>query len=143
MKAKQLFIALVLVSASSCTDYCKAWGDYKLGSGYSLMAGDGYNQTILILCTSDEKCCYAGIELVPANVSEVAFDDKWIVAKTNTGSETGFWVIEKLDLTHGKPDSLDIEQARQMVTGPLDKTAFDKLTAGESISLTLNKFEWE
>ncbi len=143
MKAKYILPILAIHALTSCVEKCKSWGDYKLGDGYSLMAGDGRNETILILCTSDTECCHAGIELVPRNVSEVASDSNWIVARTNSGNKVGYWVIRKIvDFPVAMWDSSRIELIKENVHGPLEYDDYLEWVDGNGIVLDMEKVEW-
>lgn len=142
LKAKLILIALTLSTLTACIEKCKSWGDYKLGGGYSLMSGDGDDETILIVCTSDEECCHAGIELVPQNVSEIASDSWWIVARTSRGKENGYWVIRKTKFDVANLDSAQVETIKSGVHGPMQHDDYLEWLDGNGITLRLEKFKW-
>lgn len=141
---EKLLISTLIFFSISCG--CKSWGDYELGGNYRLMSGDGDDETILIYCTADlqaSSCCHSGIELIPQMVSHVNFNENWIIAKTEQGNSTGFWIIQKTpDPFKRISTESEANELKANVSGPLDSSTFKAELQANNIELELQEFSW-
>ncbi|MRT94654.1 hypothetical protein [Ancylomarina sp. 16SWW S1-10-2] len=85
-----------------------------------------------------EKCSGGGIEIVPMTVTEYAYDENWIIAKSGAGnnSKHQYWIIKKTD----KKDPT-IEDIKLNTFGQLDFKEFKKKLNENRICLTLKRIE--
>ncbi|MBP6871377.1 MAG: hypothetical protein KBC43_05170 [Bacteroidales bacterium] len=85
---KSILLIIILI-LNSC-NYCRLFGDNKLGGNFSLLEGDKIEDRMIIYCTGRSAgCCYTGIPVIPSRsdslthyVLDAVYDDKWILAKT-------------------------------------------------------------
>ena len=121
----------------SCND-CKSWGDNNLGGKFTLLEGDRQEDRIIVYCTSNSKCCHAGISIIPSKdfgitkawVEKAEFNERWIIANSflRNGEELGFWIIDKdYELDLSKCEEVDCDSIIQShVIGPLDTLQFEE-----------------
>lgn len=76
------------MSTISCKE--KICGEVQLGNKFVVALEQKRNQ--IIYCTTDDYCCNSGLNAVPMGLTDYAFNDKWIIAKT---LRDGFWIIDK------------------------------------------------
>lgn len=128
------FCILIIMGALSSCNTCKSFGETTLGNNFSLVEADAKNKSILY-CTSP-KCCYAGITVVPTNVTSYKRNSKWIIAKSEYKGEVNYWIIDKGFTVEFRYDSGMREEIMSHVIGPLALTAFDKELKSRQIKLS-------
>jgi hypothetical protein len=130
LRVKEVLFCFGLIQYSCCP-FVKE--DY-LGSNFILSEYDNVDRRILY---SNERCSGSGTEIVPMTVSEYAFDDKWIVAK----ADSGYWIVNKDTNLRYLSDSItskpSIPEAK--LNGPYDSAAFVQKLNENSIKLKLKK----
>ena len=126
-----IFLGLSLI-ISSC---CLTIKEKHLGNNYYLSEYDNVDRRIFY---SKEKCSGGGIEIVPMTVTEFAYDNEWIIAKTGTGnnSKNQYWIIKKI-----REKEPTIEDLKSNTLGQLDIEEFKKKLIENKIGLTLKKID--
>lgn len=93
----------------------------------------------IIYCTS-EKCCYAGISIVPSKVEDYNYNSKWIIAKSRGVNKTTYWMIDKDFIAEFKYDSGMRKEILSHVFGPLDSLTFEQELINRNIDLKFSKY---
>lgn len=124
-----IFLGLSLI-ISSC---CLTIKEKHLGKNFYLSEYDNVDRRILY---SKEKCSGGGIEIVSMTVTEYAYDNEWIIAKTGTGnnSKNQYWIIKKIEKI--EPTAEDL---KSNTFGQLGLEEFKKKLIENKIDLTLEK----
>ena len=149
---KRIAIAALLLMALitySC-NYCKLFGDNKLGENFSLLEGDKIEDRLIVYCTGKSGgCCYTGVPVIPSQsdstfsyVADAISNSKWIIAKTISEDMTdSYWIINKdFEVEFQYDDDGEFENIIQShVTGPLDLSSFQKKKEELEIDLTIKK----
>ena len=151
MRKRQAIIALIMMAfiLPSC-NYCKLFGDNKLGDNFSLLEGDKIGDRVIVYCTGKSgRCCHAGIPVIPyrsdstsSYVADAISNDKWIIAITiNKTMSESYWIINKdFKAEFQYDDDGKFESVIQShVTGPLDLSSFQKKKEELEIDLTIKK----
>lgn len=123
-----LYIFLVFFS---CGSPCFGSKEDYLGNNFILSEYNVVDRQILY---SEEKCAVSGIPIVPMTVQKVAFDTKWIIARS---SGDQYWIIDKHFQVDGMTVESKYEYIRSHVSGPLDSTSFIKSLHNLKINLEL------
>ena len=131
-----LTFLIIAISLNSCCIGAKE--DY-LGNNLYLSEYDNVDRRILY---QTESCATSGVEIVPMTVLEIAYNDKWIIAKTGYGKKRTeveyfkYWTIkndyEKI------PDSKTV---KNNTTEFDNRNDFDNFLIENQIELKLNKID--
>jgi len=98
-----MMVAALAFSLSSC-NYCKLFGDNKLGDNFSLLEGDKTEDNIIVYCIGNKNgCCVGGIPVIPSEedsltkyVLAAKSNNLWIIVKTmSKNNSEKFWIINK------------------------------------------------
>lgn len=89
-----VFMSLCLTSIEGC-DYCEfMYGENDLGARFRLV-NESKNNVYIEYCLSP-SCCTFGFDVVPSKVDDVAYDKRWIIARTVSEKKgDSFWIIDK------------------------------------------------
>ncbi len=150
MRTRRIMVAIIIMAiiTPSC-NYCKLFGDNKLGNNFSLLEGDKDTDRLIVYCTGDKRCCNAGIPVLPSRsdstssyVVDAISSEKWIIAITKDANMIeSYWIINKdfeADFNYddgGKLESIILSQ----VTGPMNIDSFRAEKRKLGISLKLNR----
>lgn len=117
---------------------CNFYSDKNLGANYWFWE-DG-NQSEIVY---GENSPQGGFTIIDANVSQLNFNDKYIIAKSNCLLKNGidaYWIIDK-QIPINKDTSKKGEQYKQELKkgliGPLSKDSFELLIQQNNINLQL------
>ena len=125
------FISCLGLVLNSCCPFIK---ENYLGSNFILSEYDNVDRRILY---SKKRCSGSGREIVPMTVLEYAFDDKWIIAKTNVA----YWIVNKdLNLKFiSDSTTSNHDRVEDRLNGPYDSTTFVQKLNENAIKLELKK----
>src|SRR4030042_1647524 len=141
------FLILMILVFYSC-NYCKFFGDNKLGGNFTLLEGDQVEDRVIVYCTDKSGgCCNAGIPVIPSRIDSISSyvanaisNDIWIIARTiNKDKSESYWIINKdfeVKLQYddgGKLNSL----IQSYVSGPFDLLTFQKKKEELKIDLAI------
>ncbi|GHV15283.1 hypothetical protein FACS1894169_06180 [Bacteroidia bacterium] len=129
-----LFISIAIINVS-CLNL---WGETDLGNNFTLIEADKDDISI-IYCTTNN--CTSGITIVPSKVIDYKFNSKWIIAKTQSDSDSIlYWIIDK---NIEAPKESDISSKLLFeklidshITGPVNLSEFQKELVNRDIDLT-------
>lgn len=137
MKKTNVIILSILCIISLLLLSCNLNGDKYLGANYWFWE-DG-NQSEIVY--GNESTAQGSYGIIDANVSQYAFNDKYIIAKTNWLKKNGmeaYWIIDKQIKinkdTFLKAEAYDCE-LKKGVTGPLSLTEFENKKKSLDIAL--------
>ncbi len=128
------FVLISLLTFSSC-NYCKLFGDNRLGDKFTLLEGDKTEDRIIVYCTGKSwGCCYTGIPVIPSRTDSVSryvidavSNEKWIIANTiKKDNLVSYWIIDKdFDVEFMYDDGGKLyNKIQSHLTGPMDSTRF-------------------
>ena len=122
----------ILILMTVLTVSCKETlcGEIQLGNKFVVALEQKRNQ--IIFCTTNDYCCNSGFNAVPIGLTDYAYDDKWIIAKT---VKDGFWIIDKdfdINLDNCEKENCD-EILKSHIQGNLTDERFKELTSRRNI----------
>jgi hypothetical protein len=128
------FILLLLTSIwSSC---CLSVKEKYLGNNLYLSEFDNIDRRILY---SEDRCSGSGIEIVPMTVIEIAYNDQWIIAKTDSKKyelEFEYWIIKNHYETEPNAETI-----KDNTEGPYGFKYFQAKLLEYNIDLVLEKID--
>lgn len=105
----------------------------ELGNNFALLQQD--DTDIEYSPNGSENCYQGGVQVVPWEVVAYNFNDRWIIAKSDSkaGNNPQYWIIDKLyDFS---PDYR--KELEKQTIGPLDSIGFYKTLKEHNIALSL------
>ena len=127
---KGVIIWLIII-LSSCCPFVK---EEYLGNDFVLSEFDNVDRRILY---SKARCSGSGRQIVPMTVLEYAFDDNWIIAKT----DVAYWIVNKdaniRFISDSTASNHDVIEAH--LNGPYDSATFVQKLFENAIKLKLRK----
>ena len=84
-----------------------------------------------------EKQSVSGIEIAPMTVTEIGYDNEFIIVKSDdTNGKEVYWIIENTFDGTPKP-----EEVRENTSGPLNKVEFDEYIVKNKVKLRLKQIK--
>jgi hypothetical protein len=138
LKILFLFIGIMFI----CCSCCPFTKEKYLGNNIYLSEYDNVDRRILY---SEKACSNSGIEIVPMNITEYAYNLNWIVAKSSIsrqGEDFQYWIIDKsFNVKLIQDNDSTINAIKSHVFGPFDSTKFVQLLFAKDIKLKLKKVQ--
>lgn len=137
MKSKlvTIFYCSALLLLFSCGE--QFTGEKKLGSRFILVE-ENANKSYIVYCLSENSLgCNSSYDVIPKRVKDVAFNDRWIIAKSLEKEVENYWLVDKkfeMDLNNCQNISCD-SILKAHIMGPLDSISFYKTLKNNDISL--------
>jgi len=127
-----LIVGSLLITISACEFGAK---EKHLGNNLYLSEYDCVDRRIL---HQTRKQALSGVEIVPMTVSEIDFNNNWIIAKTKDSKSSGllYWIIK--NSYDEKPTP---EEIKENTYGPMNKVDFDEYVNSNGIQLRLKTIE--
>lgn len=129
-------IICIFVSRVDCLKY-PFLKIVELGNNFALLQQD--DTDIEYSPNGSANCYEGGVQVVPWEVVAYNFNDRWIIAKSNSkaGDNPQYWIIDKLyDFS---PDYR--KELEKQTIGPLDSIGFCKALKEHNIALSLISVE--
>lgn len=134
---KQFLISIFILMLSGCSNMCLQKIDW-LGDKYALIEFSSAERDIGYC---KDECCNVSIPLAPMTVTNYAFDNDWIIAKsTNRSGNESYFIIRKIEVDQINIDSLYQEIIDQKF-GPLSNNDFMKMKKEMRIDLLLKPID--
>lgn len=133
---KATLISLSLVSSFILKSCCFGAKEDFLGNNIYLSEYDNRDRIIIY---QTRNCAGSGVEIVPMTVIEIAHNEEWIIAKSDSKSNDStlnYWII-----LNSYQDIPDAETVKKNTLGPLDSKTFNRIIKEKSIDLELKAIE--
>lgn len=79
---------------------------------------------MVLYCHRQIKCYNIGYKIIPSNITNIEYNENWIVAKTERRSgSVNYWVANKVNTTSQK--NVKLNEVDNNVYGPYAKTRFN------------------